>query len=116
MILCVLCDKMMALDKSLTVVFVDYSAAFDSVSHMFVDTALKEVGVSINVHAIVRAIYKSVSAFTSAVRGADNKQVRCESFQISRGVLQGDMISICTQSEDNKADQSETRNINTPDA
>ena len=94
MILRVLCDKMMALGKSLAVVFVDYFAAFDSVSHKFVDTALKEAGVSIKVRAmhIVRAIYKSASAFTS-VRGADNKQVRCESFQINRGVLQGDIIS-----------------------
>ena len=92
MILRVLCDKMMALGKSLAVVFVDYSAAFYSVSHKFVDTALKEAGVSIKVRAIVLAIYKSASAFTS-VKGADNKQVKCDSFQISRGVLQGDVMS-----------------------
>ena len=73
MILRVLCEKMMALGKSLAVVFVDYSAAFDSVSHKFVDTALKEAGVSAKVRAIVRSIYKSASAFTS-VKGADGKQ------------------------------------------
>ena len=49
MILCVLCEKMMALRKSLAVVFVDYSIAFDSVSHKFVDTTLKEAGVSVKV-------------------------------------------------------------------
>ena len=37
MILRVLCEKMVALGKTLAVVFVDYSAAFDSISHKFVD-------------------------------------------------------------------------------
>lgn len=93
MILRVLCEKMVELGKSLAVVFVDYSAAFDSISHKFVDTALKEAGASTpKVRAICRAIYKAASAFTT-VTGADGKQVRCPNFQINRGVLQGDITS-----------------------
>ena len=33
MILIVLCDKMIEMGESLALVFVDYSAAFDSVTH-----------------------------------------------------------------------------------
>lgn len=96
MILWVLCDKMMDIGRSLAIVFVDYSAAFDSFSHKFIDKALQEAGgvpgASPKVRAIVRAIYKSVCAFTS-VKGEDGKQVKCDKFQIDRGVLQGDIIS-----------------------
>ena len=92
MILRVLCEKMVEMGKPLALVFVDYSAAFDSVSHKFVDTALKEAGATAKVRSICRAIYKAASAFTS-VAGADGKQVRCDNFQIERGVLQGDIIS-----------------------
>ena len=72
MILHILCHTMIDLGKSLTVVFVDYSTSFDSVSHKFMDTALKEAGVSTKVREIVRVIYKSTSTFTS-VKGTDNK-------------------------------------------
>ena len=44
MVLRVLCDKMMELGRSLAVVFIDYSAAFDSVSYKFVDKALLKSG------------------------------------------------------------------------
>ena len=85
---------MMEMGKTLTVVFVDYSAAFDSISHKFLDTALKEAGASPKVRVICHTIYKTVSAFTT-VKGVDNKQVRCDNFQIDRGVLQeGDIISL----------------------
>ena len=62
-----------------------------SISSWILDTVLKRRW---SFRSIFRVIYifKSASAFTS-VKGADNKQVRCGSFQISRGVLQGDAIS-----------------------
>lgn len=87
----VLCDKIVQLDKSLATIFIDYSAVFDSVSHKFVDKALKEAGVSPKIRGMCRAIYKAVSAFTS-VRGSGDKQIICEVFPINRGVLQGDVI------------------------
>ena len=39
-----------------------------------------------------RAIYKAVAAFTT-VKGADGKNVRCDTFKIDRGVLQGEVTS-----------------------
>ena len=92
MILKVLCDKMMAMGQSLAVVFIDYKAAFDSVSHKFIDTALEKAGVSTKARAMFRAIYKAAAAFTT-VSGADGKTVRSDLFAISRGVLQGDVTS-----------------------
>lgn len=64
-ILRVPCEKMIEFGESLAVVFVDYSAVFNSISHKFIDAALKEAGASAKVRAICRAIYKAASAFTS---------------------------------------------------
>ena len=70
MALRVLCEKMMALGKSLTAVFIDYRAAFDSVSHKYVDTALKRAGASAKARAMYRAIYKAAAAYTEATHGS----------------------------------------------
>ena len=57
MALRVICEKLMDLGKSLiSAVFIDYRAAFDSVSHKYVDLALKRAGVSPKARAIYRAI------------------------------------------------------------
>ena len=72
--------------------FIDYKAAFDSVSHKFVDRSLEKAGVSPKARAMFRAIYKAAAAFTE-VAGADGKKARCEPFDINRGVLQGDVTS-----------------------
>ena len=39
-----------------------------------------------------RAIYRAAAAFTE-VMGVDNKKVKCDNFNIGRGVLQGDVTS-----------------------
>ena len=92
MILRVLCEKMMTMGKQLAVVFIDYKAAFDSVSHKFIDIALEKAGVSTKARAMFRAIYKAAAAFTTA-SGTDGKSVRSDLFTIARGVLQGDVTS-----------------------
>ena len=93
MALRVLCEKMMALGRSLTAVFIDYRAAFDSVSHKYVDTALKRAGASAKARAMYRAIYKAAAAYTEAT-DADGKKIRCDNFfNTGRGVLQGDITS-----------------------
>ena len=73
-------------------VFIDYKAAFDTVSHKFVDEALGNAGVSTKVRTMFRAVYKAAVAFTT-VAGTDGKQIRSETFDISRGVVQGDVMS-----------------------
>ena len=92
MVLRVLCEKVLSIGESLAAVFIDYKAAFDSLSHKFIDETLEKAGISPKVRSIFRAIYKAVSAYTTAP-GTDGKHVKSNSFSIDRGVLQGDVIS-----------------------
>jgi hypothetical protein len=78
--------------EELVATFIDYSAAFDSVSHRFLDEALKKAGASNKSRAMFRAMYKVASAHT-VVADTDGGKVRSETFQINRGVVQGDIVS-----------------------
>ena len=71
--------------------FIDYSAAFDSVSHRFLDEALKKAGASNKSRTMFRAMYKVGSAFT-AIADTDGGKVRSKKFQINHGVVQGDIV------------------------
>ena len=48
-----ICEAAMELGEELTLTFIDYSASFDSVSHKFIDRALKEAGASNKVHTYI---------------------------------------------------------------
>ena len=91
-ILRTLCKDVLQLGKSLTINFVDYAAAFDSVSHKFLDKALARAGASNKMRAMSRAIYRTASVFTT-VSDADGNQIKTDEFPIKRGVLQGDIMS-----------------------
>ena len=78
--------------ESIAVTFIDYSVAFDTVSHKFLDKALAEAGMSNKVRAMFRTVYRNAEAFTT-VQGAENKTAQSGSFPIHRGVLQGDITS-----------------------
>ena len=92
MVLRVLSEKMLSMGKAIAAVFIDYTAAFDSVSHKFVDLALEKAGVSTKARAMFRAVYKAAAAFTD-VASVYGKKVRSNRFNINRGVLQGDVTS-----------------------
>lgn len=83
---------MLSLGETITVTFIDYSTAFDSVSHHFLDTTLKDAGVPVKLRAMFRAVYRSASAYTT-VATADGKKVKSDTFPINRGVVQGDITS-----------------------
>ena len=83
---------MLRLGKSLIINFVDYAAAFDSVSHKFLDETLARAGASNKLRAMARAVYESASAYTS-VAGAEGKRIKTDEFRVKRGVLQGDIMS-----------------------
>ena len=51
--------------KQAVITFIDYSAAFDTESQLFLDEALAEAGVDAKVRRIVRAIF---AAATGVVR------------------------------------------------
>ena len=78
--------------KKLALTFIDYSAAFDSVSHCYIDHALAEAGASPKTRAMFRAVYHAASAMTE-VEGPDGETIFSDTFPVRRGVLQGDITS-----------------------
>ena len=78
--------------REICATFIDYSAAFDSVSHKFIDSTLQDAGASIKTRRMFRAIYLAASAVTK-VNNANGSVSYSDSFPIRRGVLQGDITS-----------------------
>ena len=85
-------DQMLEQGKTLYTTFIDYSAAFDTVSHKYIDKALKKAGASNKSRAIFRAVYASASAVIKTA-STDNEVVMSDPFPINRGVVQGDIMS-----------------------
>ena len=66
-----------------------------TVSYKFLDKTLKEAGATNKLRAMFRAVYRSVSAYTTAKGvGVDGKFAKSVTFPILRGVLQGDLTSL----------------------
>mgnify|MGYP003326603192 CR=1 FL=1 len=85
-------DEMLERGEKLYATFIDYSAAFDSVSHKFLDRALKRAGASNKTRSLFRAIYRAASAYTE-VNSTDDTVVKSQPFPVDRGVIQGDILS-----------------------
>ena len=85
-------DHMIDKKDPLYLTFIDYSAAFDSVSHKFLDQALHAAGAKDKTRAMFRAIYGAATAVTE-VQGVDGQTVLSDAFPINRGVVQGDITS-----------------------
>ena len=92
MLLRLLYDSVIRKNSSCVITYIDYTAAFDSISHKFLDKTLKAAGASRKSRAIFRAIYR-VATGSARVRGIDGKYVYSGRFQVRRGVIQGDVIS-----------------------
>ena len=74
------------------VTFIDYTAAFDTESQLFLDEALGCANVSPKLRRIVQSIFRAASGCVR-IRNADGTTVLLDPFDISRGVLQGDIWS-----------------------
>ena len=74
------------------ITFIDYTAAFDSLSHLFLDESLSEANVSPKVWRIIQAIYSSASGVVQ-IRDASGENVFSGPFSIDRGAIQGDIYS-----------------------
>ena len=110
-------DEIIEAESSCVATFVDYTAAFDSVSHKFMDAAIGvaleetynrklqefetaiqggEAGgnpvLSHKVRAMFRAVYAQAKARVRVVDSA-GARVYSEPFRICRGVVQGDIFS-----------------------
>ena len=94
LLLRMLYDYIIKNKESCVVTFIDYAytAAFDSISHKFLDATLKKAGASRKSRAIFRAIYAAATG-AARVRGTDGEVIYSGTFKIGRGVIQGDIIS-----------------------
>ena len=92
MLLRVLHDQIIRKNSKCVVTYIDYTVAFDSISHKFMDSTLGATGASRKSRAIFRAIYKASTGVARA-RSIDGKYTFSGSFDIRRGVIQGDIIS-----------------------
>jgi hypothetical protein len=72
--------------KTLYLCFIDYSKAFDSISHQKLWIALKEQGINTKYINILKVIYENSKALVKLDQKGDK-------FKIQRGVRQGDPIS-----------------------
>ena len=66
--------------------FIDYTAAFDTVSHKFLDEALGKAGASNKCRKMFRKIYEVASAVVR-MRDTDGTEVVSDPFNIDRGVV-----------------------------
>ena len=82
-------DMVLREGRQAVVTFIDYSAAFDTESQVFLDNALAETGVSSKVRRIVQAIFAAATGVVRT-RQHDGGVEMSELFRIERGVLQGD--------------------------
>lgn len=78
--------------REAVVTFIDYTAAFDTESHAFLDEALSHASVSSKLRRILQAIFTAASGCVRT-RQHDGSLIHSEPFNISRGVLQGDIFS-----------------------
>ena len=88
MVLRTISEDMLRQGKELCATYIDYSAAFDSVSHKFIDQTLADAGASVKTRRIFRAIYNAAYAVVK-VSGVNGKHSISDPFPIKRGVLQG---------------------------
>ena len=73
--------------RQAVITFIDYSAAFDTESQLFLDEALADAGVSSKVRRIIQAIFTAATGVVR-VRQPSGKMAMSEPFDIERGVLQ----------------------------
>lgn len=91
MLLRVLFDHVMITGEKLYVTYIDYSTAFDTVSHKWLDLRLRKAGASRKTHVTFRAIYAAAED-TSWLRGLNGEHIYNARFKVRRGVVQGDIV------------------------
>ena len=85
-------DMVLREGRQAVITFIDYTAAFDTESQLFLDSALADAGVSVKVRRIIQAIFAAATGVVR-IRQPSGENVLSEPFNIERGVLQGDIFS-----------------------
>ena len=79
--------------KSLGIItYIDFAAAFDSISHSYLLNALHSYGVPAKYCCLIRAIYNA-AAVRVRLQGRDGSNNYSRSVPVKRGVIQGDIPS-----------------------
>ena len=92
LLLRVIYDHFIRNNKKCVVTFIDFAAAFDSVSHKFLDEALANAGAKRKTRALLRAIYSAAQGAVQ-IRDEAGNITLSQAFDVRRGVVQGDIIS-----------------------
>ena len=94
LLLAKLMDSVLESQETCVVTFIDFVAAFDSVSHKFLESALFEAGASEKSRSIFKAIYSKAAA-AIRVTTAGGTEIFSPRFPVDRGVIQGDISHRC---------------------
>ena len=92
LLLRLLMDAVLRAGKQAVVAFIDYRAAFDTISHRFLDESLTAAGVQPKIRRIVKAIYAEATGMVR-LRLPSGETLCSEPFPVRRGVIQGDIFS-----------------------
>ena len=85
-------DMVLREGRHVVITIIDYTAAFDTESQLFLDSALADAGISVKVRRIVHAIFAATTG-VARIRQPSGENVLSGPFNIERGVLQGDIFS-----------------------
>jgi hypothetical protein len=72
----------------LEITFIDYTQAFDTISHEFLKISMEEHGLPLKIREVIGAMDKNAMGRVRGSFGA-----KSEPFSIKRGVLQGDILN-----------------------
>ena len=86
LLLRVIYDNIIRGKTECVVTFIDFAAAFDSVSHKYLDKALRKAGASRKTRVMFRAIYTKAAGVTR-VKGIDGKVTMSMTFEVRLGVV-----------------------------
>ena len=92
LLLRLLMDAVLRAGKQAVVTFIDYCAAFDTISHRFVDVSLTASGVQPKIRRILKAIYAEATGMMR-LRLPSGETLCSEPFPVRRGIIQGDIFS-----------------------
>ena len=92
LLLRIIYEQVIKENSNCVVTFIDFAAAFDSVSHKYIDAALAKAGASRKCRKIFREIY-AVATGVARVNGTNGQILFSAKFNVGRGVIQGDIIS-----------------------
>ena len=92
LLLRLLMDAVLRAGKRAAITFIDYRAAFDTISHRFLDESLTAAGALPKIRPMVKAIYAEATVMVR-LRLPSGDTLCSEPFPVRRGVIQGDIFS-----------------------